>query len=351
MTTQENIWEQKLLGTSLFTPKALIKHVGRTPAALLQQLHYSLQNSNFTQYGDRWVSRTLESWAEILECCTKTVQRAFDRLESMGLVLSSRFHSHAYNQRKSYRVDYEVLQTLLENETKCLERPRHNVSFDVDTLSRSNNKILNTGLKKQQTEDASFSDLESIPSHHPVSKIDKKVMVVDPEISCKGFQESSLDESQVSGREEVEVEAEIGVEVKNEVELDPELEQEIVESVGHRLSSGLKMLVIQASSDVIQDALTILRNTKNVKNKAGLLRRAIEKGWKPSAAAKSEKKFTLDPDFDEWWGYAKQLGLVMGSELKDGEFWIYSAPKGTPQLYGEMRSMFSMSWLKKQLSW
>ena len=123
----------------------------------------------------------------------------------------------------------------------------------------------------------------------------------------------------------------------------------MVSSEGHKLSSSLRGLVIQASIEVIQDALTILRTTKNVKNKAGLLRRAIENQWKPSAAAKTEKKFKLDPDFDEWWGYAKQLGLVMGSELKGDQFWIYAAPGGEPIPYAEIRSMFSMNWLKRRI--
>ena len=368
--TQFNIWEHKLLGTALFTPKALIKHIGRTPAALLQQLHYLLQNSTFSQYGERWVSRTLESWAEILECSPKTIQRAFDRLERFGLVLSSRFHTHAYCQRKSYRVDYAVLQKLLANEPKRLDQPRHNVLIDVDTLSGSNNKISNTDFKKQHTDEvletrnpvevSSVGEPESIPTNHPVLKIDKGKIVEDPVSDWNRQSGHSLDKSfhlseavetekdrQVDSVEEKAVEAvSKPVEVKK---LDTEVEQEIVETVGHKLSSSLRNLVIQASIEVIQDALTILRTTKNVKNKAGLLRRAIENQWKPSAAAKTEKKFKLDPDFDEWWGYAKQLGLVMGSELKGDQFWIYAAPGGEPIPYAEIRSMFSMNWLKRRI--
>ena len=182
------------------------------------------------------------------------------------------------------------------------------------------------------------------------------MMVVNPELDCKGPEDNLLEPSQISITEKVKViEKEPKIETSGitsgdiRTELDSELEQEIVETVGHKLSSGLKMLVIQASSDVVQDALKVLRTTKNVKNKAGLLRRAIENQWKPSAAAKTEKKFTLDPDFDEWWGYAKQLGLVLGSELQGDEFLIYSAPSGTPYPYGEIRSMFSMSWLKRKI--
>lgn len=308
---QSNIIGQKLLGPALYTPKELIKYVGRTPAALLQQLHYSLQQSKFSQYGERWVCRSLEDWAAILECSAKTIQRAFERLESVGLVISDRFHRHLYLQRKSYRVDYARLSDYLSDETKRPDLLRQDDLIDVDILSSSNNRTLNTESNKQQTERVKRTKVQSelIPSHHPVLRVDKEENLVNPATDCKGRDENSGEScSQVN-------------EVKT---IEPELEQEVIQTVGHNISLNLKLLIANATESVVRDALTILKTGKNIKNKAGLLRRAIENKWKPSAAT-IEKKFKLDPDFEEWWGHAKRLGLVLGSEVKDNQLWIYDA--------------------------
>ena len=131
---------------------------------------------------------------------------------------------------------------------------------------------------------------------------------------------------------------------REQEKIDPELEQEIVESVGHRLSLSLRLLILNASTEVVQDALKILQTGKNIKNKAGLLRRAIENKWKPSAAAIAPK-FKLDPEFDQWWKLAKQQGIVIGSERRDNQLWVYDAQaQAIP--YDQMRQLFPLESLR-----
>ena len=411
--TISHIFEQKLLSAALFTPKVLIGIVGRIPAALLQQLHYASQNSNFKYQGNYWVSMTQSQWAEKLVCSIKTIQRAFDRLESLGLVISDRLHKHRYYQRKSYRVNYEVLIPLLEKEEKRLEAPSLNDLFDEDISTDLNNKSLNKEFKRQQTE----QPMEKVqdPSLHPVSVsgIDKEEILMDPVTPCKETEIETLEMDGLTGQiqeshegqgmqetlkasptietmemienlenvetlqnfENLEFSAEVDepetIEVKEipvkkvkkviprpvkksdkpqpQAELDPALEAEIVKTVGHNIGVSLKKLVFDASLEVVQNALAVVKTTANPRNKAGLLYRAIEGRWFPSSTAVEREEQKLDPDFNEWWGYIQKLGFAVASVKQDGQLLIYATHNSVPETYDEFRAMFPMSWLKKKL--
>jgi hypothetical protein len=327
--TQTTLFDQKLLGPSLFIPKALLKHVNKSTAALLQQLHYSLKTSQFTQYGQTWVCRTQEDWAKILDCSVSTIFRAFTCLESLGVVISRRLHKHTYNQLKSYRVDYDVLAQLLGQST-CQDLVRQPEENDHVILTSSISKNLKTrNLNKQQTVEVEPEDELPSPPNHPVQI---------PEVNKR--ESLTPTDTQINPENQ-------------EKDINPELEQEIVQTVGHKISANLKQLIAQTKLEIVLDALKVVKHNiqkQTCKNPAGLLTTAIRREWKPSAASlSSENNVTLDPDFSEWFDAAKALGLVMGSELKGGQLWIYATPEGKPQPYEEMRSMFSMSWLKKRL--
>ena len=132
-------------------------------------------------------------------------------------------------------------------------------------------------------------------------------------------------------------------------ELDPALEAEIVKTVGHNIGVSLKKLALNASLEVIQNALAVVRTTANPRNKAGLLYRAIQGRWFPSSTAAERQEQKLDPDFNEWWGYIQKLGLAVASVREEGQLLIYPAHNSLPHPYDEFRAMFPMSWLKKEL--
>lgn len=90
--------------------------IGRTPALVLQQLHYWLSSSK--EYGHelegrRWINNSYQQWQEQLAIFSlSTIRRAFSVLEEIGIVLSKKLGNRGGDQTKSYTIDYKRLATL-----------------------------------------------------------------------------------------------------------------------------------------------------------------------------------------------------------------------------------------------
>lgn len=52
-------------------------------------------------------------------------------------------------------------------------------------------------------------------------------------------------------------------------------------------------------------------------------------------------------EFNEWFQLAQQLGVVIDSDIEEGEFWVLTAEEWQP--YGELASTFSLRYLRRQL--
>ena len=322
--------ESKLLCSSIYTPVDLIPIVGKPAAALCQLIHYRTRSSKIESDGERWLVLSAASIAEILPYSVRTIQRAIACLRDHGLIYTSRLFSHRYNQTLAYRPNYEAIEQVLGNEaqnkssvhqfkaSKCQNEPRQNDGADAAILSVSTNKTLNTSLKKQQTEPPKVQS--SNPPNHPVHpEVNREATLDEPVSDCKGPQD-----------------------------INPELENEIVKELGHKLSRSFRELIANSPIEVIKDALIVLRTATNVKNKSGYFRVALERRFKPSDDKIQAEKNKPDPDFKEWFDLMKQAGLAMASELRDGDLWIHSIPGKPPTLYEELRSMFSLGYLKRK---
>ena len=121
-----------------------------------------------------------------------------------------------------------------------------------------------------------------------------------------------------------------------------------MKELGHKLSKSFRELIANSPVEVIKDALVVLRTATNVKNKSGYFRTALERRFKPSADKLQAEKNKLDPDFNEWFDLMKQAGLAVASELKGDDLWIHSIAGKPPTLYEELRSMFSLGYLKRR---
>jgi hypothetical protein len=91
--------------------------LGLNEAIVLQQLHYWLKRSENEHEGHRWVYNTYKQWREksfpFWE--ERTIQRAMINLEGKGLVISCRLQAQDWNQRKWYRIDYDALYQLFQD--------------------------------------------------------------------------------------------------------------------------------------------------------------------------------------------------------------------------------------------
>jgi hypothetical protein len=95
---------------------SLARLLGVNEAIVLQQLHYWLLRSANEYDGYLWVYNTYKQWRErnFPFWDEKTIQRAFINLENQGIVVSCRLQAQDWNQRKWYRIDYDVLNRLQE---------------------------------------------------------------------------------------------------------------------------------------------------------------------------------------------------------------------------------------------
>jgi hypothetical protein len=93
--------------------------IGRSPALVLQQLHYWLSNSKDYGYeldGRRWIHNSYQQWQEQLSVFSlSTIRRAFSILEEIGVVLSQKLGRRGGDQTKSYTIDYDKLATFTRN--------------------------------------------------------------------------------------------------------------------------------------------------------------------------------------------------------------------------------------------
>ncbi len=101
----------------VITPK-LEKILGRSEATALQQLHFCLSSNenNGKNHEDRhWIYNTYDEWHEkyIPNYSSGTIQRAFTKLEKLGIVSSCQLEKNYGNRRKSYTINYDVIDTLI----------------------------------------------------------------------------------------------------------------------------------------------------------------------------------------------------------------------------------------------
>ena len=99
--------------------------IGDRQALLLQQLQYWLEinekSNNQSNYRDGrwWTYNTYEAWIEqnFPFWSVRTLRRLMADLEERGLVLSQKFESSDWKQRKWYTIDYDAVDALETPET------------------------------------------------------------------------------------------------------------------------------------------------------------------------------------------------------------------------------------------
>lgn len=88
----------------------LASKVGINEAIFLQQLHYWTQRSNHLHEGHIWVYNTYESWHQQFPFWSiNTIQSIVKKLESENLIVVEDYYRFGPDDRKWYRVNYEVL--------------------------------------------------------------------------------------------------------------------------------------------------------------------------------------------------------------------------------------------------
>jgi hypothetical protein len=98
----------------------LARHFGVNEAMVLQQVHFLAQRANaYHRAGYGWVFNSYTGWLPHFPFLSlATLKRTFRRLERLGVLVSARFKKEAWNQLKFYRLDYERLAELIDQDSR-----------------------------------------------------------------------------------------------------------------------------------------------------------------------------------------------------------------------------------------
>ena len=127
----------------VITPK-LEKILGRSKAVALQQLHFCLtsnENNGKIHEDRRWIYNTYEEWQEhyIPQYSAGTIQRAFTKLEEMNIIDSCQPEKKYGNRRKSYTINYDVIEDLISQYDK--KNPSQKKPISIPSLRSISNTI------------------------------------------------------------------------------------------------------------------------------------------------------------------------------------------------------------------
>ena len=132
----------------LLSQPVLIKQFGRTGAQFLSQLHYWLTKKETlacNNNGIHWIYNSADAWAEQLRISPRQVQRIVKKLTDLGVLLVEKLSVNKYNRTNHYTIDYDSLQTILEdcaskesgyktNTTLCRNASGQNVAITIQKL-------------------------------------------------------------------------------------------------------------------------------------------------------------------------------------------------------------------------
>jgi hypothetical protein len=142
MTTQNTILCDDTIKI-VITPK-LEKILGRSKAVALQQLHFCLtsnENNGKIHEDRRWIYNTYEEWQEhyIPQYSSGTIQRAFTKLEEMNIIDSCQPEKKYGNRRKSYTINYDVIEDLISQYDQ--KNPSQKKPISIPSLKSISNTI------------------------------------------------------------------------------------------------------------------------------------------------------------------------------------------------------------------
>jgi len=133
-----------------------------------------------------------------------------------------------------------------------------------------------------------------------------------------------------------------------EINIDPQLQAEVEEVIAPQpLNMNIKRVVMSASVEIIQNALSVVRQQKKAgraKRPAGMLVKAIQEHWSPNPI---DAVAGIPDGFNEWFNLAREKGIVTASMPVNGQMCVCTDPeKGDWQPWTELAFAFSIKILQ-----
>lgn len=277
--------------------------------------------------------------------CTRQIRNALNSLIERGLVenirqFSGRFwkliahHPNTADEKKTSQIEKETSQNRNKISKKQASKP-----YDCVPLYRENRETTKTPS-----------------SLHPVlnSEIDKEGLasstqnlnVENTEIDCEVVgksecEETRTDSASIPKPQNVPLSSE-------EINMDPQLQAEVEEVIAPQpLNMNIKRVVMSASVEIIQNALSVVRQQKKAgraKRPAGMLVKAIQEHWSPNPI---DAVAGMPDGFNEWFNLAREKGIVTASMPVNGQMCVCTDPeKGDWQPWTELAFAFSIKILQ-----
>lgn len=311
--------EKVLMGDSIPVSRSLAAIYGDTGAKFIQQLHYWLHtNSGEVVDGVRWIYKTLENWASELGVGTGTIKRVKKRLLEDGVIKVERLKNHRYWQVNWYTLDYERLEMIQSNRSKCAGRLDHK-----DPI-----KTYNTLQKKKKPNKTS-------PTHRPVVPVvDNRGEENDPAPS------QPLGEPISQTVRDTEAETAFREAREAGVQLNSKIKELILSKFSESGSAALGQ--IREAIEIAAAAPEVYPKTGKPTNRTGLFVSALKQGWlsndreplpasDPSRTPIPQQSKALE-GFKEWYKAAKKAKVVLGYAhyIQNGEMLVQVHPGKPP---------------------
>lgn len=194
----------------------LAESVGLNASIVLQQIHFFVlkkeerQDTRTYREGHYWVYNSFEEWEKVFRFWKlRTIKSIFSKVEKLGLVISKKFGKTKWDQKKWYRIDYEVLDRLVTDRAKSarsiVQSPHDQLdkscTIDRAKSARSIVQNLHHDLKDQRPlTKTSYKEKESTHAKTQVDNTNTKTLEetveVAPSISPPTKQNSTSSEKQ-----------------------------------------------------------------------------------------------------------------------------------------------------------
>ena len=163
----------------VINPKLAAK-IGLNEAIILQQLHYWLEMpgvGEFDSDGHKWIYNTYEQWHENFPFYSViTIKRTFLKLEKEGFIIA-KHKAHHGKRTKYYRINYEALRRLEEEDTITPQgidenEPQSNyeelpLPSTPEELNESDVTCHDDTLLSHQTDTLSSCQIDTVETYQP----------------------------------------------------------------------------------------------------------------------------------------------------------------------------------------
>lgn len=312
-------------------------------------------------------ARSLYQW--LLRRCPAGKTQEFDLNAFQDFSSHSRKRPYCKRQIRNALnclIDQGLVETILQFNARFWKLiARHPETADEKKTSQieketsqNRNKISNIQTSKPYKSVPIYREnRETTKTHHPllpVLKSDKEGMSistqnlnvenVDPDVAVEsesGCEKTRTDSSSNPKPQNVPLSSE-------EINIDPQLQAEVEEVIAPQpLNMNIKRVVMSASVEIIQNALSVVRQQKKAgraKRPAGMLVKAIQEHWSPNPI---DAVAGIPDGFNEWFNLAREKGIVTASMPVNGQMCVCTDPeKGDWQPWTELAFAFSIKILQ-----